>query len=226
MFTIAKREFLALFKSFKSVAIVLLFVVFAFSISNFVKSNPALFLNESSNPYVSGIRFLTTVFGFLFVLTLSHDVLNREVESQTIRFVVTKISKSSIVVGKYIGVSLFWIVCLSISFTVIFISIQRFDILEFLRLLTFISYAIGINFLITTLVSKTSYSMFISLLGGILFPTFGIWSMFSSNSILQVVKYVTPFHYITLMDWKSYLPFAFSLLFLMVSIYTFRRKDL
>ncbi|WP_028544665.1 hypothetical protein [Paenibacillus taiwanensis] len=76
MYTIAKREFLSLFKSFKSVAIVLLFVVFAFSISNFVKSNPTLFLNENSNPYVSGIRFLTTIFGFLFVLTLSHDVLN------------------------------------------------------------------------------------------------------------------------------------------------------
>lgn len=75
-----------MFKSFKSVAIILLFVVVPMSIAKFVQNNQALLegFGNQSNPYLSGMRFLINVLGFLFVLTHSHDFLNREIENQTI----------------------------------------------------------------------------------------------------------------------------------------------
>ncbi|WP_173224351.1 ABC transporter permease subunit [Paenibacillus alba] len=107
-----------MFKSFKSVAIILLFVVVSMSIAKFVQNNQALLegFGNQSNPYLSGMRFLINVLGFLFVLTHSHDFLNREIENQTIRFLVTKTSKMAIVIGKYLGIFLFWMTCVGISF--------------------------------------------------------------------------------------------------------------
>ncbi|KJB86654.1 hypothetical protein AZ66_17580 [Paenibacillus sp. E194] len=226
MYAIAKREFLTLFKSFKSVAIVLLFCIVAFSISNFVKNNPGLMFGEESNPYVSGIRFLVTVLGFLFVLTLSHDTINREVESQTIRFVVTKVPKTSIVFGKYLGILLFWAVCLACSFTVIFLSIGQLYVLEYIRLIVFISFAVGVNMLLSTIIPKGSYSIFASLLCGLLLPAAGMWSVFTENQASQLIKYATPYYYLIESNWKSYFPFVISILFVYVAIFIFRRKDL
>ncbi|EPY03645.1 hypothetical protein PAALTS15_27866 [Paenibacillus alvei TS-15] len=226
MYAIAKREFLTLFKSFKSVAIVLLFCIVAFSISNFVKNNPGLMFGEESNPYVSGIRFLVTVLGFLFVLTLSHDTINREVESQTIRFVVTKVPKTSIVFGKYLGILLFWAVCLACSFIVIFLSIGQLYVLEYIRLIVFISFAVGVNMLLSTIIPKGSYSIFASLLCGLLLPAAGMWSVFTENQASQLIKYATPYYYLIESNWKSYFPFVISILFVYVAIFIFRRKDL
>lgn len=228
MYAIIKKEFLGMFKSFKSIAIILLFIIVAFSMANFVKNNQNLLqdLHDHSNPYLAGIRFLINLLGFLFVLTLSHDTLNREIENQTIRFIVTKISKPSIVIGKYLGIFLFWTSCLGISFFVVALVIKQFFILDFLQLFCFLGYAIGINMLITTLVKKPSYSMFISLFCGILIPVFGIWSSFSSNAMFGLVKYTMPYYYILQQNWNSYIPLLFSILFLLVSIQLFRRRDL
>ncbi|MFC0211031.1 hypothetical protein ACFFK0_00985 [Paenibacillus chartarius] len=42
MYAIARKEFLNMFRSFRSIAVILLFVIVAFSMSSFVKSNPDL----------------------------------------------------------------------------------------------------------------------------------------------------------------------------------------
>ncbi|KKO53895.1 ABC transporter permease [Paenibacillus sp. DMB20] len=226
MYAVAKREFLTMFKSVKSVAIILLFIIVSFSISNFVKNNPVMAFGQESNPYLSGIRFLVTFLGFLFVLALSHDTLNREVETQTMRFVVTKVSRTSVVLGKYLGILSFWVACLSISFLAIFVSAQQFDLFELIRLIVFLSYAIGMNMLVSTIITKVSFSMFTGLICGLLLPTIGIWGLFSTNPVLQLVQYATPYYYLLEEGWKSYIPFGFSILFAAMSIFVFRRKDL
>lgn len=228
MFAIAKKEFISMFKSFKSVAIILLFVVVSMSIAKFVQNNQALLegFNNQSNPYLSGMRFLINVLGFLFVLTLSHDSLNREIENQTIRFLVTKTSKMAIVIGKYLGIFLFWMTCVGISFVLVTIVVRQFFILDLLQLLCFLGYAIGLNMIITTTVRKTTFSMFISLFCGILLPVIGIWSSLSSNTFMQIFKYVLPYYYVLQQNRLSYVPILFSILFLLFSIYMFRRKDL
>lgn len=230
MYSIAKREFMVLFKSIKSIIIVLIFLLVAYSVANFVHENVELLkgISTKSNPYITGIRFMVICLGFLFVLSLSHDTVNKEIESQTIRFLVTRTSKKSILIGKYLGILLFWIYCIGISFLVVTIQINQLLIYEFLKLLCFITYIVGVDLVISSLIKKSALSMFLSLLIGIFAPVFGVWSIISSNPIINIVKYFTPYPYIVMENcsFLTFIPFLLSILMLSISIMLFRRKDL
>ena len=80
--------------------------------------------------------------------------------------------------------------------------------------------------LLSTIIPKGSYSIFASLLCGLLLPAAGMWSVFTENQASQLVKYATPYFYLIESNWKSYFPFVISILFVYVSIFIFRRKDL
>lgn len=228
MYAILKKEFKFMFKSIKSIGIILLFIFMAYLMAKFGKNNPALLQNidKESNPYLAGIRMLVVFFGFLFVLTLSHDTINKEVESQTMRFLVTKISKTSIVVGKYLGILLFWSCCIGISVIVVTCIVKKIFFYEFFKLMAFIAYVVGLNILISTVISKQTYSMFATLIIGVIAPGIGIWSMFSDNKIILIIKYLSPYYYIMQSGWLSFIPCFFSIIMLIFSIFIFRRKDL
>ncbi|HDR8278017.1 TPA: ABC transporter permease subunit, partial [Bacillus cereus] len=126
MFGICFREFYNLFKSIRSIIFILIMFSTTLVVANFLKNFDGN-LKELGldNAYVGGLLFLILLFGPLFVMTLSHDLINRESHNRTIRFLVTKISRDKIILGKFLGVLLFWFVCLFLSlFMLVFISNQ------------------------------------------------------------------------------------------------------
>lgn len=228
MYSIAKREFLNIFKSFKSILIILIFLFAGYYISKYFSQGLSLTPTEGNNSssYASGIRGIVTLLGFLFVFTLSHDTMSKEKESNTIRFLVTKTSRSSILLGKYFGILLFWIFTVGISMLVVMFVAKKILIFEYSQLIFFLSYAISLNVIVSTFCTRTTYSMFIGILLGLLIPILGIWSILSEDWILKFAKYILPYTYILNQDWRSAIPILFSILFMTVSIYKLKREDL
>src|SRR5690625_7700017 len=58
----------------------------------------------------SVISLILMVLGFLFAFAISHDLINKEIELKTIRLLITKTSSLKLMLGKFLGTLLFWIV--------------------------------------------------------------------------------------------------------------------
>jgi ABC-2 type transport system permease protein len=230
MKAIVEKEFKSLFKSFKSIAVIAFFLLVCFATSKFFSSNLGMLhmlqKNNAQSVYVSSIRALVMFLGFLFVLSLSHDVMNREVENQTIRFLVTKCSRNSIIIGKFFGICLFWFICILFSFIVISLFAKQIFVFDFLQIMCFIAYAISLTILISLLIKKPSHTTFISILLGIAIPVLGLWSVSSTKVISEIVKYILPYYYILKGGYYIIVPFLLSILMLVVALAMFQRRDL
>lgn len=246
MYTIMWKEFFSLLKSFKSIAVVAFFILVTFIISRFLNNLPFQFIEGNMSPFLLSIRLLVGAFGFLFGLTLSHDILNREMESQTIRYLVTKTSRIHLILGKSLGVYLFWIFSITVSFIIISYYAESFFLFSYIQLLSFMAYVVGLTILLSFFIKKTSYSMFISVILGILIPTLGVWVTTiqldwntltftlpvndTTGNFLYFIpyflKFLLPYYYFSLENALSLLPFLLGIIFIIITIILFKRSDL
>lgn len=181
MYAIGKREFLNLFKGIKSILVVsILFTVSYYSakFSNLLISAAQLSEREAANIHTAGLLLMILVFGLLFVMGLSHDIMNRETLERTIRFLVTRTSRSKIIMGKFLGTWMFWFVCLVISFLLISIYSHKIDFLTFFQTVILITYQISLTILLSIIISKPGMTMFLSIVFGLIFPIFGFMVYF------------------------------------------------
>lgn len=196
MITIWKKEFVQSFRSVFSLITIAIFIAVSYYLSDFIsKSSSITGLKFADAGYVSGLVFLIYIMGFLFIFSLFHDTINRETESRTIRFLVTKTSRPAIIFGKLLGIFSYWFVCLMASFSIIAIFSHQFYLKTFGSLFIMLTYIVALCVLMSCVIPKRSISMFAGLLVSISIPTLGIWSIFSDRLWLKCVKYVLPYHY-------------------------------
>lgn len=224
MLVIAMKELKEMLKSFKALFIIGLFVVTSYFMSRYVSKNFGI-LDAGINDYASAIRLLVYVFGFLFVLMLSHDVVSRETSTKTIRFLLTKTSRANIIWGKFFGISAFWFLSLGVSFSIVSIFAGEFLWMIFLQLFGFLIYIIGLCVFVSTIAKTPSVSMLISLALSFVLPIMGLWSMFSENNWLKLVKFFLPYQYQLEVNMFLLLPFIIGILFAATSILLFKRGD-
>src|SRR5699024_1856594 len=133
MGTILKREFIDSFKSIRSILIILFITFITYQASNILSYNEEFITGLLSvgmtieSAFTSIILFIMFIFGFLFVFSISHDVINKEIELKTIRLLVTKVSRLHIMLGKLLGVLAFWIVVITLSFVIASLFSDVFD---------------------------------------------------------------------------------------------------
>ncbi|WP_299515611.1 ABC transporter permease [uncultured Rummeliibacillus sp.] len=224
MLAIATKEFVEMMKSFKSLFIIALFVLSSYFMSSFVSKN-VVSIGTDTNNYVSVTRILILLFGFLFVLMLSHDLISRETSTKTIRFLITKTSRTSIIVGKFLGVAAFWLFSLGISITIVSFFAKDFLWFTFLQLYSFLIFAIGLCLLISTLAKTTGMSMLLGLAVSFIAPIVGFWSMFSEKTWLKPFKLLLPYQYQIKENGLVLIPLIIGLLFICISIWHFKRGD-
>lgn len=224
MLAIATKEFVEMMKSFKSLFIIALFVLSSYFMSSFVSKN-VVSIGTDTNNYVSVTRLLILLFGFLFVLMLSHDLVSRETSTKTIRFLITKTSRTNIIVGKFLGVAAFWLFSLGISITIVSFFAKDFLWFTFIQLYSFLIFAIGLCLLISTLAKTTGMSMLLGLAVSFIAPVVGIWSMFSEKTWLKPFKLLLPYQYQLKENGLVLIPFIIGLLFISISIWYFKRGD-
>src|SRR5690625_5191418 len=118
MLAISKREFIQSFKGIKSIIIIAIFLATAYYSARFsdwlLSMNLDFTSQEMELIHTFAISALIMFFGMMFAMGLSHDAINREMHERTIRFLVTRTSRTSIIIGKFLGITLFWFVCLFI----------------------------------------------------------------------------------------------------------------
>ena len=224
MIAIAKKEFIEMTKSFKSLFIISLLVLTSYFMSKFVSKNLVGF-GADTNEYVSATRLLILLFGFLFVLMLSHDLMSRETSTKTIRFLITKTSRTNIILGKFLGVAAFWLFSLGISITIVSFFAKDFLWFTFLQLYSFLIFAIGLCLLISTLAKTTSMSMLLGLAISFVAPIIGMWSMFSEKTWLKPFQILLPYQYQIKENGLVLIPLVIGFIFVTVSIWYFKRGD-
>ena len=193
MWAITKREFWNLIKSVRALIIILLFSAGSIWVTNSLsKVSGQLDVEE----YYASLRLLVLIFGFLFATILSHSCFNGEVETKTIRLLLTKVSKTSIVIGKMLGASLFWLVCLTGSFIFISAVGKVFHPSELFIAFSTMAYFNSIILLVSVVTAKPSRSNFVGLIFALLLPGLGLYATLTATSPLHFLQYFFPYFYL------------------------------
>lgn len=225
MSQIAIKEFKNLIFSIKSIIVILIFALFSFYIADFLAKTLNA-TNDNKSAAYSSIRLLVFIFGYLFASILSHNSINKEVELKTARFVVTKVSRLSFLLGKYIGTCLFWFFCLTISYMIISIMSKQFDFEVYIMVLVVMVYFVSLVLMISTLIDKSSLSNFLGLIIGIAFPILGLWVTLNESKPFSFMKYLFPYYFILKGAIYIVIPLIISFIMMALSCIIFKRKEL
>lgn len=234
MIHVLKREFIDSFKSVRSILIILFLTLVAYFSAKFFKDHQAV-IHELINSgeglnvdtvYAFAVSFIVLAFGFLFVFAVSHDMINNETETKTIRLLVTKTSRLQIMLGKLFGTALFWIATISITYAVIFLISGSWSMKEYTQTLILLFYFVCFALFISTIIPKTKLSMFLGILLGIALPIIDMISLAVDKWYLIPAKYVLPFYYTDHPLYFMLIPLAIGLAFFVVSVFIMERRDL
>ena len=227
MIHILKSEFLHSFKSFKSIVIILFFTLTSVLTASYLSNNASLLGDQlTGSAYTSSIKFLVFFLGFLFVFSVSHDLINRELDYQTIRLLVTKTSKLNIILGKFLGVLLFWLISISISFLIISFYAHDWFMKDYITTIVVLFFMVSFVTFLSTIIPKPSVTMFLGILISILAPILGFWAAFSDKWFLIPFKFMLPYYYVVKSNFFLIFPLLIGVGLLLCSYFIFKRKDL
>ena len=235
MWSIAKHESIELLKSIKSILVLLFLLGSTYAgvkVTDFLKdtldmsseTGLLIFENEAII-YSIGLSFAVLIFGPLFAFILSHDVINRDIEQRTMRFLVTKTSRKNIVLGKLMGHLLFWITILTVASGLVFVLSKQFSFYLFFQSLSFLFIFVTLALLLSLFVTKPILSSFISILLGITIPIVSLWAIFSDKWYIAIFKYVSPYYYLQEETMIFLVNFAFASIYGLLAIYLFEKRD-
>lgn len=229
MFAITLREFKSLFQSIRAILIIV--VLFGVTIgsaklvSQFKEQLSDLGLGD--NAYIIGLMLLLFLASPLFVTSISHSSVNKEIESKTIRFLATKTSRENIIFGKFLGNVSFWVLCLTVALLLIVPFSKSFSIVDLIQSIIFVSYFIGLSLFLSTVVNSSAMTMFVGIFISIALPVIGMWSLISKNVIVDTLSYLTPYYYYTQENTAyTYLVLIHIAVFVIASLMIFKRRDL
>ncbi|SDC79674.1 ABC transporter permease [Marinilactibacillus psychrotolerans] len=223
MISVALEELKRILKSIRTIIIILIFVLFSYGMSSTL-SNVAGSSGDDITAAYSSIRLLVFILGYLFVSILSNNCINTEIETGSIKFVLAKINRPQFIVGKFIGIFLFWFICISTSVTVILFLTNQVDLSIFFMLICVVTYYISLCILLSVLVSRSSMTNFIGLIIGIMFPITGLWVTLS-DKWYSSFKYLFPYEYILKGGYLIVVPVLISIIYLSIAVFSFSRKE-
>ncbi|MFK9092689.1 ABC transporter permease [Bacillus salipaludis] len=228
MYVMGKREFLNLFKGVKSfivIAILLVTSYYSAKFANVLMSGVELSSKEAENIHTVGLLGLLLLLGQLFIAGLSHDTINRETQERTMRFLVTRTSRTSILVGKFFGIWLFWISCITISFLLISIFAQKIDIFIFSQTISLVTCQISFTILLSVLIPRPGITMFLGVVTGLVFPILGFYLVYTSNVWVKWVKFITPYYYLEREDFTFLVIFLLAGIMIFFASFIFNRRE-
>ncbi|WML42619.1 ABC transporter permease subunit [Neobacillus sp. PS3-40] len=158
--------------------------------------------------------------------SISHDVINKELDFQTIRLLVTKTSKGNIIFGKFLGVFLFWVVSTTACFIIVSLYAKQWFFLDYTVVIIFLFFIVTITLFLSTIIAKPGLTMFIGIFIGIIAPILGFWAAFSTKWFLIPFRYFLPYYYVVQSNGYLIFPALFGFILLFISYFIFKRKDL
>lgn len=212
--------------SFKSIFFVLLFIVLGISLEQLF-SAVSIDIGGIDNKTYAGsfyviIKLAVILFGYLFSSILSYSCINREMENKSARLVISKISRTEYIVGKYLANIMFWIICFVLIYGGLFLKYRIFDISELVTNIVTLMYYNSIILLLSTVVRRGAASNFLGLAVSIALPFIGLYTM-AKNSFL---RFLFPYSYIFNLDWNTLVPVMLSAIIVGMAVALFKRVDL
>ncbi|MCP1491936.1 ABC-2 type transport system permease protein [Peribacillus frigoritolerans] len=226
MWAICSRECKELFKGFRPIIIIAILLSMSYLTARLANAFPVNIEGMTKQDiYTTGLTLPIFLFGILFVFTLSHNVINREVESRTMRFLVTKTSRNKILIGKLLGILLFWFTIVAVCLFVITFFSKTLHLTILLECMVFLFYCICAVVLLSTLVPRTGQSMFLGIVISLLLPGLSFWSILSDKFYIVWLKYLTPYYYFEFNFPFKFSPLLLAVILLFLSLYFFKRRD-
>lgn len=230
MFPIAWKEFTSLFKSIKSILVIIIMIGISSGIAKLLSIFGDQITNEmgiNETPFSAGLLLTVLLASPLFIFTLSHNIINEEIKSRTIRFLATKTNRNNIIIGKFLGALFFWALCLLITTILLIWYSNQFYLIEWLQCLVFISYYLALATLISVLIDNTILTNFLGIAISLVMTVLGLWSLNSDKFILKLYSYLTPYFYYFKDDKIiSFSVLIFTIIFLLISLLVFKKRDL
>jgi ABC-2 type transport system permease protein len=227
MWAICMNEFKGHFKSVKSIIVIAIIFGVSYLLADFMTSvADQLDLGGSKDGFAIGTLMLVFGLGFLFIAGLSHDLMNREISSRTMRFLVTKTTRSKILLGKYLGVWFFWFFCITVSYLLITFVSKEFLWLGVVDCMLFLSVALALNLIFSLLMPKPAVSMFFGIVFALVFPALSFWAIYADSIYTNWFKYFTPYYYSTLGSYYILINLVYAVLLFFVAREIFKRRDL
>lgn len=223
------REFLSSFKSIKSIFTILIFIGANLGLAKLISIFYEVLKNlgVEGSPYSISFVFVTILISPFFIFSLSHNCVNEEIKNSTIRFIATKTERANIIIGKFLGMLLFWFLTLTITSLFMIIYSHSFYIIEILRSLIFICYFISLSILLSTIINSTALSNFLGIALSLIMTILGVWCVASENIFLKIYNFITPYYYfMEANNFLSLIVLIHIIIFLTISIILFRRRDL
>lgn len=226
MWTICIRECKELFKGFRPIIIIGILVALSYLSARLADAFPAIEDVSKQDSYTLGLTFSIFILGLLFVFTLSHDTINREVQTRTMRFLVTKTSRNKILIGKLLGILFFWIIIVLLCLTLITFYAKTFYFKTLVECVLFLFYAICAALLLSTIVKRTGQSMFLGISISLLLPALTGWAVLTDKFYIQWFKYISPYYYFDLDNPFKLIILVLAGILLALTLFFFKRKDL
>lgn len=232
MWAICFNELKGHFKSIKSIIVIAIISGITYLAADLMKNiamtKAAGQLTNSlgNNGYAIGTVFVVFLLSFLFITGLSHDLINREVNTRTMRFLVTKTTRTKIILGKYLSVWFFWLFCIFVSYLLITFVSKHFLWRGIIECMVFISVALALNLIFSIIIPKPAISMFFGIIFALIFPIISFWSMLTDKIYIKWFKFITPYYYSTLGSFYFLINLVYAVGLLLIAVELFKRRDL
>ena len=139
---------------------------------------------------ITGIPLVITVFGLLAITWNSHDALNKDLVSGTLRFTVTRTSRTAIFISTAASHFLYWLVLLIIIVLFTGTVFEDVTLGSMTTHITFVFFSLSAAFFLSSIIRTPERSKTAAVIIGVLFPVLTIWSYLADNWFHAV----TPYH--------------------------------
>ncbi|WAM38548.1 ABC transporter permease subunit [Leuconostoc pseudomesenteroides] len=225
MFTITKNELKNELFSLKSIVIIGIYIGVAYLIGQYGPAVAAVLPNGDSKLYTT-LFSAYEILGFVFAAIIFSGVFTREIETQTIRFLIPYMNRTKIYLGKYLAILSYFIVLIVVSICIVGVLKRQFVLPwgPFFKAVGFFMYVSSITLLISLVSKNVKNAGFVSLI--ISFGSFVIYisANISNNVLLQLINFVLPYQYID-NDYGTIILTVLALIFGLLGWKIFMKKE-
>jgi len=222
MKTIISRELKNTIFNFKTLLILLFLGLISYTIGKNYDTLGSISGGSAVGTVYGSIETVGVFFGFL----LFSGTVAKMVENESIRYVLPYISKTKILLSKYLSMLVYFIFLLSIILPIIVLTTNNvfFPWKELLQAIIFFGYISSLILMLSVIARKEKKATFIGIFFGILIPILGAYSMISKNVILKVISWLLPYRYEAL-NMESLVLIGLTVVILGISITLFKNME-
>lgn len=190
-------------------------------------SQNILTISGGQDSLVSVIYAFIETLGIFFGFLLFSGTISKLVENESIRYIIPYISRSKIILTKYLVILVYFIFLLLSVIPIIFLTQKSvfFPLVELIQGTLFFNYIATLILLISVSVNKEKNSTFLGIFFGISVPILGGISIVNKNYIFQILSWLLPYRYSSI-NLESIVLFTISCIILLLSTILFQKKEL